>query len=274
MGAFTSLLLLVCQLPGQSAPLTDVQAMLDALPPGSYVSIPSGSYGRVVIHQPLTIVGADPAPTFAEIALDGATGGRLSLANLRTTSNLEGKGFDELRLFEIEVAAGRVRVNGLDYLELAHLTFTPIPFGDVEAPGASVMLLDSAVGSLSGARLYRSGSTCVQVAPTDFEKTLDNDLILAQPVRVGGNLSLSWSLPGPVAVLLGRTRTQVPLHAPHSAAGYWHLAGSRWLTVTVVTPGSLSIQVPPAMELTGLQIAFQVMGPNRYLSRPATAVVR
>ncbi len=118
------------------------------------------------------------------------------------------------------------------------------------------------------------GSACFQLAPTEFEKTLQNDLVLQQPVRLGGNVTLSWNIPSPVALLQARNRTQAPIRVPRSTSGFWHLAGPRWLTVTVVSPGSISLHVPPDPYLLGAQIAFQVVGPNRYLSRPASAVIR
>lgn len=274
MGASAAFLLFVCQLPGPGFPLGDIQATLDALPPDARFQVPSGSYGRTVLRTPMTLVGADPAPSFTELVLEGSSGGQLKLVNMSTSADLTGQGFEELFVFEFEIAANRLHVDGLRYLEATHLTFSPVPFGHVEVPGASVLLLDSFVGSLSGARLYRGGSTCFQVNPTEFEKSLANDLVLSHPVRIGGPISLSWSLASPVAVLFGRNRTQRPLHAPRASAGYWHLAGTRWLTLTVVSPGSMVLQVPPDPLLIGFQTAFQLMGPNRTFSRPASAVVR
>jgi hypothetical protein len=252
----------------------DLQGTLDALAPGAVFAVPSGDYARAVLKQPVTLVGAEPAPTFDEIVLAGPGAGRVALANLRAKADLVGQGFDELALYECELAAGALRVTGLTYLELTSLAFTPNPQGTVEAPGASVLALDSTLGTLSGARLYRANSPCTTVLATDFERTLANDLVLAQPARIGKHLALSWDVPGPAAMLFGRTRTQTPLRAPRSAQGYWHLAGPRWMSVMVVTPGSLVLQVPPDARLLGLQVSFQAMGPRRAFSRVVSTLVR
>jgi hypothetical protein len=274
MSVSACLFVLVCQLPGARVPLTDLQATLDALPSGATVTIPSGNYGRTVVRKPLTLIGEDPAPTLDKLELDGVAGGRVTLVNLKTASDLVGRGFDELCLFEFEIAAGRLHVDGLQYLELTRLAFTPNALGDISAPGASVLLLDSVAGSLAGRRLVLAGSACFHLAPTEFAKTLQNDLVLAQPARLGKPFTLSWSVPGPAALLLGRASTQAPLRVPHAAAGYWHLAGARWLTATVFSPGALSTQVPADPVLLGMQVSFQVISPRRYFSRPVTAVLR
>ena len=262
-------------MPASRGPgLTDFQSTLDALPPGAFVRVPSGNYGPAWIRKPMTLIGEDPTPTFESLQLDGAGGGTLSLVNLRTNSDLVGTGFDQLKLFDVEVAANRVRVRKLRYVEATRLSFSPVAFGALEAPGATVVLLDSAIGTMAGARLYQAGSACFSIVPTEFAKALKNDLTLTQPVLLGSHLTLTWSVPGPVAVLVATTRTQEPLRVPRAASGCWHLAGGLWMRAAIATPGALTVQVPPAPILTGTQVSFQVIGPNRYLSRPATAVVR
>jgi len=252
------------------------QAQVDAANPGDIVVLQGGSHGTLTITKPLTVIGA-PAATFTQIVLNGS-GGNLTLSNLHALSDLTGQGFDELRLSELDLH-GAVSVLGLRYLEISKCSLGVMlaNVNDIYAPGASVVLLDSTlvfgVGRVETDHFYVANSNPIQRLVALSGRPLANDLTITGSLRAGQSFVLSWSTPGPLAVIYAATGTRARPLGPKQWTGTWHLDLSYWPLFITSQSGSLIIGLPPSAHLYGVELAFQAVTPH-YFSRPAVGIVR
>ncbi len=258
--------------------------LFDAAPAGSVVIVPPGDYRRqrAVVSKPLTIIGGDPMPKIGRLTL-ACNGGALKLANLQIdqvfTPQIDPPGpagyyfgfFDEIRASDITFTSGG-GFFAYNYTEFVRVKAAPGEW--LSGGGGRALFLDCEAAGLFANRLYTNDPTieCAASVPIPPVR-LNDDMHMPEAPRLGGMLALSWSIPGPAALLFGYTKTREPRKIRNSAAGFWHLAGTRFLRVAVTSPGELTVQIPNDTTLIGMTTAFQVMGPGRHYSGPAVGIV-
>ncbi len=90
--------------------------------------------------------------------------------------------------------------------------------------------------------------------------------------RLGGTFTLSFEVPGPLAVLYLSLRVGEPVLVPGSGYSYLHTPVLAQ-PVTTGSPQTLAFAVPPAPELVGLERAFQILDFTLGLTAPAVALL-
>jgi hypothetical protein len=218
--------------PGDFA---ELQAAIDASPPGAVILVHGGTHPSIVIDKPLTIVG-ESLPVIegtlssfgfkklASITLAGTGSGTVTLVGLRTRSTLfeglvdEGEpgilggGFAQLRVLHCEIAgAGAISASGTEALYGAHGIDVTVPWLVVE---------DSIV--TGGDTLYAFGGQPKPLASTGISAPASTLTLLDSQVTGGLVHDFLWNeffqpCPGDCGSILGSGGTGIVAAVMHRA---------------------------------------------------------
>ena len=131
------------------------------------------------------------------------------------------------------------------------------------AAGAGMVWLDEL--GVSGCCTGPAGTALI----VGEEVPLANDLVASGPAKLGQPWTLSWSLPGPAAILFVSAGVGA---APQLGAPKLHLLPPLFLGIVVSTPSTLPVLVPADTVLTGLEFGVQMYGTSGW-SRPVAGVL-
>ena len=104
---------------------------------------------------------------------------------------------------------------------------------------------------------------------TTHKVVLGNDLRGSGPMILGDPYTLTWTTPGPVAVLYMSLGINTPW--PYSGAGYVFIDQGTLLSWGVMpSPGSLTATIPANLAFVGYSVAFQLLDATGQVSRPVS----
>lgn len=280
--------------PGQNPAGASHQGQLNAMRPDDVVLLANIGQpsGPLTVRQPGTVIWDSPFAC-SQLILEGPGHGSVSLASFKVGWSplprpaddglILCRGFDSVRFYGLQ-ATGALRANDMGVyvqLERSLIGFrSPAQDGAaLEVPYGDAFLLESElledIGRPSAicGRLLRSGGQ-VQGSIQGGKYELERSLFVSGQRRLGGRLTLSWTLEGP-NVLLADFSGARPRVLFGNANGVSFVSDSAAILAGSPGPGALEFMIPSDVSLIGRQAAFQAYAPAaQRFSSPALFLIR